>query len=65
MTITAIETKTAQLASQVIPARYLPSFHLLPLKDQVFGISVFAASGKDAAMVEACKALRVEMAGTE
>ena len=62
MTITAIETKTKELASQVIPSRYLESFHVLPLRDQIFGISVFAASGKDAAMVLACEALLLEFA---
>lgn len=62
MNITMIESKIERLASQVIPARYLPSFHVLPLKDQIFGISVFAASGKDTAMVNACEALLLELA---
>lgn len=62
MTIQQIEAKTQELASQVIPARYLPSFHVLPIQDQIFGISVFAASAGETEMVETCEALLIEMA---
>ena len=62
MNIQQIEAKTQELASQVMPEQYLASFHVLPIVDQVFGISVFAASAGDTEMVDTCKALLTEMA---